>query len=143
MKTSSIRFTRFAGLASTVLLLAGLSGCGADQGKPRPEPVMPTELAALDTPLPEYPLELACQNISGTVVLKVTVGVEGKPTSVQLAKGSGNAALDKLAQDKVPTWRFRPATRGGQPVAQTIQVPVNFRPPEVRPDQCFALDEKR
>lgn len=40
-------------------------------------------------------------------------------------------------------WKFKPATRGGQPVAQTIQVPVSFNVPQVRPDECFALDAGR
>jgi periplasmic protein TonB len=69
--------------------------------------------------------------------------VEGKPTQVVLIKSSGNQALDDAAQQRVKTWQFKPATVKGQPTPKTIQVPVNFKPPEVRPNECFKLDEQR
>ncbi len=116
-----------------------LAACGAD--KAPPAPVIPsTELAAVDTPKPAYPLELACAGISGTTTLAVTIGTEGKPTQVQLVQSSGDERLDKSALERVPSWRFNPPTRNGKPFAQTIQVPVNFKAPAERPAECFALD---
>jgi protein TonB len=126
--------------ATSALLLAGCGG-GANQEAP---PVQrPTEVAAVDTPPPDYPFELACAGVGGVATLTVTVGVEGKPTQVALRQSSGNAALDEAAQQRVKTWQFKPATANGQPTPTTIQVPVNFKPPEVRPDECFKLDEQR
>ncbi len=122
-------------LACSTLLVA----CNADKAPP-PAAVAPTELAAVDTPKPDYPLELACAGISGTTVLVVTVGTEGKPTQVQLSQSSGDERLDKSALERVPSWRFNPPTRNGQAFAQTIQVPVNFKAPAERPAECFALD---
>jgi protein TonB len=125
--------------AASALLLAGCGGASEEA-----LPVQrPTEVAAIDTPPPDYPFELACAGVGGTTTLSVTIGVEGKPTQVALVQSSGNQALDETAQQRVKTWKFRPATANGQPTPKTIQVPVNFKPPEVRPDECFKLDEQR
>ena len=116
-----------------------LAACNADPAPPAPV-IAPTELAAVDTPKPDYPLELACAGISGTTVLVVTIGIEGKPTDVRLSQSSGDARLDKSALERVPSWRFNPPTSNGKPYAKTIQVPVNFKAPAERPAECFALD---
>lgn len=121
-----------------------VAGCGGNADTPpQPPPPPPTDVAALHTPPPEYPLALACAGAGGQSVLRVTVGTDGSPARIDLARGSGNDDLDRLAREAVQGWKFRAATRGGQAVAQTIQVPVNFTPPAVRPDACFALDAGR
>lgn len=50
--------------------------------------------------------------------------------------------LDEAAQTRVREWQFKAATRNGQPVPQTIQVPVDFKPPVPKPDECFAIEER-
>ena len=115
--------------------------CG-DKPAAQTQFVPSTQITATQTPRPDYPLEVACAGVGGTVVLTVTVGIEGKPTEVLLVQSSGNATLDKSALERVPSWQFNPATRNGKPVPLSIQVPVNFKPPAVRPDECFKLDEK-
>ncbi|KAF1702031.1 energy transducer TonB [Pseudoxanthomonas suwonensis] len=120
-----------------------LAACGRDEAQQATPVPPPTEIAAIDTPPPQYPIELGCAGIGGQSVLQVEVGTEGVPTRVSLLRTSGNDDLDRLAQEAVQGWKFRPATRGGQPIARTIQVPVNFTPPQVRPDECFALDAGR
>ena len=126
-------------LAAVALVPALITGCGKSAA-PTEEFIPSTQVIATQTPPPDYPLEVACAGIGGTAVLTVTVGVEGKPTDVALKHGSGNEALDKAALERVPTWQFEAATRRGQPVPMSIQVPVNFKPPTVRPDACFNLD---
>ncbi len=127
--------------AGACLLL--LTACGGDADAPAVPVAPPTEVAAIQTPPPEYPLELACAGVGGQSVLTVEVGTGGTPTRVVLLRSSGSGDLDRLAQEAVKGWKFRAATRGGQPVARTIQVPVNFTAPQVRPDACFALDARR
>ncbi|HEY5971872.1 MAG TPA: energy transducer TonB [Pseudoxanthomonas sp.] len=127
-------------IASTATLLLG--ACGGDS--PEPAPFIPsTQVVAVNTPMPRYPTELGCAGIGGVVGLGLTIGVEGKPTEVLLINSSGHDALDKAAMEGVTSWKFEPATRRGKPVTQGIQVPVNFKPPQVRPDDCFKLDEQR
>ena len=119
-----------------------LSACGGDS--PEPAAFIPsTQVAAVNTPMPHYPAELGCAGIGGLVMLDLTVGTDGKPTKVQLMGSSGQPALDRSALEGVKSWQFEPATRGGKPVLQGIRVPVNFKPPQVRPSDCFALDEQR
>ena len=128
-----------AGTALVALVPALLAACGKADAPA--EPFIPsTQVMATETPPPDYPFEVACAGIGGTTVLTVTVGVEGKPTEVVLAQSSGNAALDKAALERVPSWQFQAATRRGEPVPMSIKVPVNFKPPVVRPDDCFKLD---
>ncbi|WDS37069.1 energy transducer TonB [Pseudoxanthomonas sp.] len=125
---------------SAVLLAAG---CSQQPEAEAPAEPIATELTAVETPPPQYPMDAACNGNGGTSTLKVTVGTEGVPTDVIVFRGSGNDALDDAAVTAVKAWTFKAATRGGQPVAQTINVPVNFPPPQVRPDACFSLDEKK
>ncbi len=121
--------------------LLALTACGKSE-TPRAPAVAPTELAAIETPPPAYPVELACAGAGGQTVLKVTVGIEGKPTEVALLRSSGQPQLDESAQARVRDWKFRAATRNGQPVPTTIQVPVDFKPPVPKPDECFAIEER-
>jgi len=120
----------------SVGLLAGCHG-------PAPAPVATTALMAIDTPPPAYPAELACDDVGGQVVLRLTIGTEGRPTEVRLLQSSRVPALDTAAQEGVRSWRFEPATRGGQPVSTQLNVPVTFTPPQMRPASCFVLDEQR
>ena len=128
-----------ATLAVTLLAAALLPACGGSAPPAEPVPP-PTPVAAIDTPPPEFPLALACAGVGGQTLLSVEIGAEGRPTRIDLVRGSGNTELDALASQAVQGWTFRPATRAGPPVPQTIQVPVNFTPPAERPAECFALD---
>lgn len=113
---------------------------GADTNAP--PAAAPTPVAAVQTPPPDYPPELACQGIGGKSVLKVVIGPQGSPTEVALLTSSGNARLDDSAQARVREWKFKAATRNGQPVPATIQVPVSFNPPQPKPNECFAIEER-
>ena len=115
-----------------------IAGCGDDA--PVVAAIPSTPLTAVQTPKPDYPIELACANIGGTAVFNVVVGVEGKPVEVKLLGSSGQPKLDASAEKAVHTWIFEAATRNGKPVVQGLQVPVRFTPPAERPSQCFALD---
>ena len=132
--------TRFGAVAAVVASMALVAGC---DNTPAPPPMATTQLMAVNTPPPGYPEELACNEIGGQVVLQLTVGPEGTPTTVKITQSSGVPALDKSATEAVRSWQFEPATRGGNPVASQLSVPVTFTPPTLRPDSCFALDEQR
>lgn len=128
-------------IVSSAVVLIALAACQPAQ--PPAPPVPSTELLAVDTPPPAYPEALACDNIGGQVVLALSVGTDGSPASIEVFRSSGNAELDKAAVEGVRGWRFKPATRGGQPLSSKLQVPVNFRPPQMRPQSCYVLDEQR
>lgn len=117
-----------------------LSACGPSG--PAAPVVAPTEVAAVQTPPPDYPVELACSGVGGQSVLKVVVGPQGTPTEVALLTSSGNSQLDDAAIQRVREWKFKAATRNGQAVPTTIQVPVSFNPPDPKPNECFAIEER-
>ena len=76
---------------------------------------------------PPYPRVAITDNLEGVVLLRVLVGVDGKPIEVTIEKGSGHRVLDREAQRHVlRTWTFRPATRDGQPVQAIGLVPIDF-----------------
>jgi protein TonB len=62
--------------------------------------------------------------IEGEVILRVEVSATGHLISVTIARSSGNDILDQAALLVVRHWRFSPATRGGEPIAGTAEVPI-------------------
>ncbi len=89
--------------------------------------VPPSSTAAyLRNPKPTYPALAQRRGMEGIVLLVVEVSVQGRPLSVSVKKGSGYSILDKAALRAVQAWRFAPATRGGQPVAASVEVPIRF-----------------
>jgi periplasmic protein TonB len=121
----------------TVLAAAAalaLAACGAGEPERLPDP--PTNVVAVDTPVPEYPVELACADIGGKVVLALTIGTDGRPKRATLEQRSGVPELDQLALEAVQAWQFRPATYDGAPIESTIQVPMTFRPPPEGDARC-------
>ena len=141
MPAASRRFTLAIASCLPLAALLLLGSCGkSKQAQTQSVAAAPTEVAAVQTRPPDYPIELACAGLGGKAVLSVVVGVQGKPTDVQLVSSSGQPGLDASAQQRVREWIFKPATRDGKAVPRTIQVPVNFNPPQPRPDRCFALD---
>lgn len=94
---------------------------------PPPPPAPPTPPKSIDRThtTPPYPALSQRLGEQGTTRLKVTVGTDGKPTEVSVDKSSGSNRLDQAAVAHVKdNWRWEPATRGGNPVVDTILVDV-------------------
>lgn len=79
---------------------------------------------------PAFPLEAVRRGESGRVLLRVPVGEDGVPGRLSLVQSSGSEVLDRAALDAVSHWRFRPARRNGDDVASSLEIPIDFRPPE-------------
>lgn len=127
----SPRLAPALGAALLALLAAGCGERAADA------PIIPsTPLRAVDTPPPDYPQEIGCDQIGGKVVLQLSVGPDGKPKKVDVLESSRTPALDQAAIKGVQRWRFEAATRNGKPVSTDIQVPVTFHSPATRPSHC-------
>ncbi|HSM10225.1 MAG TPA: energy transducer TonB [Lysobacter sp.] len=132
---------RFLRLAIGAAIASGLMLAGCEQSVPPPLPS--TRVMAVETPPPVYPLELACADIGGRVLLQLSIGPDGRPTRVETLESSGQPALDASAAKAVEDWTFQAATRAGQPVASQINVPMTFTPPVEKPDSCFALEDQQ
>ena len=90
-----------------------------------PAPVE-ASLAYRTAPLTFPPLAIR-KKMHGTVMLRVLVDAEGKPTEVVIEKTSGYDLLDKSAREQVlANWRFQPATSQGRAVSAWARVPVSF-----------------
>ncbi|MEE9234124.1 MAG: energy transducer TonB [Candidatus Acidoferrales bacterium] len=76
-------------------------------------------------PDPEYSEQARKSKYQGTVVLWAVVDASGRARSVRVQKSLG-MGLDEEALRAVQNWRFKPAERGGKPVAVYMTIEVNF-----------------
>jgi TonB family protein len=74
---------------------------------------------------PEYSTEATHAFVQSTVLLNITVGVDGKAHDIKIAQPSG-FGLDEKAVEAMQTWVFHPGTKDGQPVPMPANVEMNF-----------------
>ncbi len=77
-------------------------------------------------PDPDYSEEARKAKYQGTVVLWVIVGTDGHPRDIRVYRSLG-MGLDEKAIERIRTWRFEPAHKGGVPVAVQVNIEVSFR----------------
>ena len=75
---------------------------------------------------PRYPSEAIAAGISGKVVLRVLVGVDGSVKDVVVEHSEPAGVFDAVTIDAARQWRFSPAIRDGAPAESWLRVPVNF-----------------
>jgi len=77
----------------------------------------------------ETPAAVAPEGLTqpAEVVLLVTIGADGAVKDVSVAQSAGQA-LDAAAIAAVVRWRFKPATRDGQPEEVRVRIPFRFAP---------------
>ena len=76
---------------------------------------------------PLYPSAALSLRLEGAVVLKATIGEDGKVRDVSAV--SGHPALTRAAIDAVREWRYRPYLLNGKPVPMQTQITINFKRP--------------
>jgi TonB family protein len=86
---------------------------------------------------PIFPPELAKTDISGRVVVEVTVGFSGEPTSPCVIEITRDEFAD-AATECVKKWKFSPAIANGRPTISKIRVPIIFANPKSKePNQAL------
>ena len=75
---------------------------------------------------PEYSEEARNAKYSGTVLLSVVVGADGKACNITVLKGLG-MGLDEKSVEAVARWKFKPGMLDRKAVAVRCQIEVNFR----------------
>jgi len=75
---------------------------------------------------PPYPRLSRINEEQGTVVLRVLVKADGTAGAVEVKNSSTYPLLDESAKTTVQTWRFKPATVDGKPVAEWYQLAIPF-----------------
>jgi len=99
---------------------------------PPAPPSIPTDYGATeDTSYrrakpPRYPAQAIRRREEGEVMLRVLVGIDGKPVEIEVEKSSRSRLLDRAAMDAVRTWVFNPGMKAGQPVQSWVLVPIKF-----------------
>ncbi len=78
-------------------------------------------------PRPEYSKEARKANVSGVVLLDVTITTDGKIINPFVVKGPG-LGLNERALAQVKKWKMQPALNpGGKPVNCRVQIEITFR----------------
>lgn len=78
-------------------------------------------------PLPEYSDEARKAKYQGTVLLEITVTVDGRVLDPRVVRGPG-LGLEEKALATVKTWKMRPATGpNGKPVTCRAWIEIGFR----------------
>ncbi len=108
-----------------VRLNAALQGMESFTLEGRTSP--PEALDAARNRRPNYPEASRRRGEQGVVRVELLVDPHGRVVDVRLLESSGFSALDAEAVKTVRDWRFRPAQRGGLPVAGSITTAVHFR----------------
>lgn len=118
----------------------------AADGKPRTEPpATATKAAGRDQARTSLPVKVSLPKATSTpvkyppeaqesasVLLEITVGLDGRATQPQ--KIEGREPFASAAMNAVGDWRFVPATRDGTPVVARIRFLVRFEPPVSEPE---------
>jgi periplasmic protein TonB len=99
---------------------AGFGGGAYDVGGNVAAPV------PIYSPDPAYSEEARKAKYSGVVTLIIVVDAQGTVRDAQVVKSVG-LGLDEKALEAVRTWKFKPGTRNGVPVATRVSVEVTFR----------------
>ncbi|MBS0194862.1 MAG: energy transducer TonB [Proteobacteria bacterium] len=76
---------------------------------------------------PQYPRQALRDGVEGSVRVRVMIDEQGNVSDVQVVYGSGSNLLDRAALDAVREWHYQPAIHHGQPVASTVDVPIDFK----------------
>ncbi len=99
------------------------------EAPPAPPVEIPPSASAgyLKNPAPEYPSLAQRRGWEGTVLLRVHVLANGKPSDIQIQRSSGRDVLDESAIRAVKRWSFVPAKRGDEAIAGWVSVPLEFR----------------
>ena len=94
-------------------------------GTSSPTPAVVSRPVRLSSPQPRYTEEARANKVSGTVLLRVQVDVEGNVNAVRVVSGLPYG-LTERAIDVARGSKFKPAMKDGKPVAVWIVLEINF-----------------
>ena len=99
---------------------------------PPPLPPAPVRTAAEFDPRfagalqPPYPASELRAERSGTVRVRVTIGIDGRVKAIEKLSATSDAFWTATERHALARWRFRPATVDGRPVETTKTMNVQF-----------------
>jgi periplasmic protein TonB len=75
---------------------------------------------------PLYPEDMRKKGIEDQVIVRYTIGKNGRVTDVQILSHATNAIFDTVTVDAISRWRFRPMIKNGKAVEVVHDLGVNF-----------------
>jgi TonB family protein len=112
----------FPEIGDSVVIPRGPAGPGIGPVQIGGNVLAPVRIYAPD---PHYPEEARQARIQGVVILQTIIDTVGNVTDVRILKGLPSG-LTEAAVEAVSSWRFKPATLDGKPVAVYYLVTVSF-----------------
>jgi len=105
-------------------------GTGQDEGADAGEEVLRigggvSSPSVISQVQPEYSQEAREAEYEGIVVLEAIIHSDGSTEIVRVVRSLG-FGLDQKAIEALQQWKFRPAMRGGEAVAVSLNIEVNF-----------------
>ncbi len=80
---------------------------------------------------PYYPVTAQLTRVNGTVVVAASVNAKGRVDKVDVVHcDQPNMGFEDSALDAVKAWRFKPATKAGEPVESLTYVRLTFQAPD-------------
>lgn len=76
---------------------------------------------------PIYPQPEERQEVTGTVVLLITVSANGDPIGIEIERSSHNRHLDGAVMDAARKWKFEQILQNGKATQSIVRVPVDFQ----------------
>jgi protein TonB len=97
------------------------------EAAPRPEPVRVAAAMIGNNLQPDYPASEQRAQRPGRVVIRVTVGTDGRVIAAERVSATSDAFWEATVRHARRSWRFRPATVDGRPVEAVRTLTVHFR----------------
>ncbi|HVG19983.1 MAG TPA: TonB family protein [Blastocatellia bacterium] len=98
---------------------------GGGTGARGPATAVDQQPIPLNSPQPRYTEEARKNKIQGTVLARVLIGADGAIKQVRITRSLPDG-LDEMAIQAAYQLRFKPAMKGGQPVAMWKAVAIEF-----------------
>lgn len=89
--------------------------------KVRTDPAHPVQLGE------NYPAESKLLHEEGVCKVKLTVTADGTVRDVSLTKSTGYPKLDQACSEAFVHGGLLPATRDGQPITTTLEIPITWK----------------
>ena len=95
--------------------------------EPVKDPVIVSPQFTGRNPQPPYPPAMQRMSIEGAVTVRVLVGVDGRPVRIEAVKVDQDAFFAATRDWALKNWRFKPATRDGEPFQEWRTMTVRFK----------------
>jgi protein TonB len=74
----------------------------------------------------KYPKEAKKDGITGKVIVRCLIGVDGKAGKLEVVQSEPAGVFDESALSTLKHWQFRPGIKSGELVATWVKVPFKF-----------------